>query len=392
MDPLPSDIIETILNEVDHTTLSACSTVSRQFLPFCRSRIFKLISISRPRLRTGKPAMTRCSRLLQMFRETPDLVEYVRIVKLRLDASTRASMGPIVSEDLCEVLGKLKRLTNFFLISSASDPMEWKSLGSNVQVALMGCFHLPTMDFLSIEYFQGIPTSVFNGATLTRFKFWSTTWSTSTASLHSSNLSQDLVRPTFLQISASYKRVQDRYHFLYDFLAVPPPCPFNFENLTSLDVEVTNANKAQLTRVIGFCSSGLRKLMLRLDDDDPLDLSPLVSLEILSMKVIEPFFIDNILQTLRAFRAMIKTLATCKSAARLRTISLYFRMDRAYFSQFPWGDLDDAVYDIASLERNTPLTLELQEDVASLYIDKRLRYAQAIRDQLPKLVRKGVVS
>ncbi|TFK65521.1 hypothetical protein BDN72DRAFT_962437 [Pluteus cervinus] len=390
---LPQDIIELILDEFDHTSLRACSTISRPFLPLCRARIFKVISINRTRTGThvtqgNTPSTTRCGKLRQIFTETPCLVDCVRILKLSSDKS----LG--VNPDLGWILGQLKHLTELFLTSSASHPIEWESLGSSVQSGLIECFRLPTMDVLSIEQHQGIPISVLDGATPTRFNFRYTSWSSS----HPPSSFQSVVRPTYLQSAGSHARTKQGYRFLHEFFM--PPYPFSFELLMELDIEVTSANKAVVTDVFNGHLSELRHLKLRLEDGEAyqslgihklklgpeisVDLSPLTSLQSLGIRVdLEQFFSDR--ETAhKNFWAMIGILTSLNST-KLQLIHLDFWLDMDDFAQFHWECLDDVVHDM--VKRIPSLHLKLEQ--CSLLELVQSTHFECIRDRLPKLTSQG---
>ncbi|KAF5379160.1 hypothetical protein D9615_006008 [Tricholomella constricta] len=155
--PIPEDVIIQIIDQLDRSTLSQCSTVARSFLRPSQQRLFHTIVLPCHR--------RQCRNLHALLTQSPHIVPYVKTLSVYVIFS-RSGAKIMQTMDLTEptlpsIIGMLSALKSFAFISVPHEPLNWGSFSPALQASLLALFQLPSLTCIEIN--QGkFPLSVFS--------------------------------------------------------------------------------------------------------------------------------------------------------------------------------------------------------------------------------------
>jgi hypothetical protein len=157
---IPLDVIETIiafLAAVDDQKLSSvktCSLTCRSFLHFCRTHIFASLSID---VYAPQPLFPLSPRFQQLFASTPEIVHFVRTLKIGVSHSEYTPESKELF-DLADALRTFTRVEHLTITSYRRGIVQdWANVAECLQDAALHLLTLPTIRDLRVSGLAHFP-------------------------------------------------------------------------------------------------------------------------------------------------------------------------------------------------------------------------------------------
>jgi len=157
MIPLPPDIIYYIVEEHVKSnfllTIKALSLTCRSLVPYCRTHLFRKITIGYPPKLPRRCPYPPAEKFSKLIDEAPDILNYIselHIIHIGERNTNILDKRPITREEssLCHILTRnMQKLSSLYLIHNG----DWAFLCPAVREAFHAVFQLPTLVNVSLE-------------------------------------------------------------------------------------------------------------------------------------------------------------------------------------------------------------------------------------------------